>query len=159
MRLKNWGRFAERGTIHTEVGFNFKLTNIQAAIVLQQLTRLPALVARKREIYARYRRQLGERMFTREDHAGFCPWYMDVQGQELASRLLVWGAQAIPIWPPLHQQPAMRLPQDDRRWPVAAALAKTILWLPSSTTLRDEQIDAICEVIRSADGAELPSHA
>ncbi|WP_344443806.1 DegT/DnrJ/EryC1/StrS family aminotransferase [Kitasatospora nipponensis] len=45
---------------YDEVGFNYRMTDIQAAIGLVQLGKLPAMVARRRELGERYRRLLGE---------------------------------------------------------------------------------------------------
>ncbi|WP_337458364.1 DegT/DnrJ/EryC1/StrS family aminotransferase [Microbacterium sp. KHB019] len=44
---------------YSEVGYNFRMTDLQAAVGLVQLTRLPAIVARRREIAARYRDAIG----------------------------------------------------------------------------------------------------
>ena len=150
VRLKDWGRFGEKGTNHPAVGFNFKFTDIQAAIGLQQLERLPELMARKRALYARYRARLGALMLTREDPPGFCPWYVDVTAQHLTERLTRQGIGATPIWPPLHRQGAMGMTNADDRYPCATALGENVLWLPSSTKLTDAQIDAVCDAVDAA---------
>ena len=149
VRLKDWGRFGQKGTTHPSVGFNFKFTDIQAAIGLQQLERLPVLVARKQALYARYRQRLGPLMFAREDAPGFCPWYVDILGQHLLDQLNARGIGATPIWPPLHQQGAMGRAQADERYPQATALGKTVLWLPSSTKLNDAQIEMVCDAVQA----------
>lgn len=155
VRLKDWGRFGQKGTSHPEVGFNFKFTDIQAAIALKQLERLPELVAKKRALYAQYRRRLGELMLVREDPPGFCPWYADIKGQALAAPLAAEGIGVQPMWPPLHQQGAMRglAPADDHCYPHASALGRTVLWLPSSTVLNEEQLDAVCDAVQSLTAA------
>ena len=48
VRLKDWGRFEEKGMLHPFVGFNFKFTDIQASIALVQLERLSQLVEKKK---------------------------------------------------------------------------------------------------------------
>lgn len=149
-RLKDWGRFEEKGIHHGHIGFNFKLTDIQAAIALVQLERLPALVKRKGEIYARYKERIGDLMFSKQDHPGYCPWYVEIKDQSVASVLSEHNIGCSPIWPALHQQRAMKLfvePKDER-FPNATALAEQILWLPSSTKLTDDEIDFICDVIQ-----------
>ena len=146
-RLKDWGRFEEKGTSHPQPGFNFKYTDIQAAITLKQLERLPELIARKRQIYDRYRERLGELMYSQEDAQGFCPWYVDINGQGITAKLTENAIGSSPIWPALHQQNAMDMAGRGREFPVATRLAGEILWLPSSTKLDDTQIDFICDVI------------
>jgi perosamine synthetase len=146
-RLKDWGRFEEKGTSHSQPGFNFKYTDIQAAITLKQLERLPELVARKQQIYDRYRQRLGGMMYSQEDAQGFCPWYVDINGQELKAKLREKAIGSDRIWPALHQQPAMDMAGRDHEFPVSTQLAGEILWLPSSTKLEDSQIDFICDVI------------
>ena len=149
-RLKDWGRFGEKGNDHPDVGFNFKFTDIQAAIALVQLKRLPKLVARKREIYGRYRARLGELMFSSEDPPAFCPWYVDIRGQHLAAPLREQGIGSQPIWPALHQQGAMGMAHLERAYPVATAMARDVLWLPSSTKLTDEHVDHVCGAVLAA---------
>lgn len=146
-RLKDWGRFKDKSTNHPYPGFNFKFTDIQAAIALKQLQRLPQLVARKQQIYLRYRTRLNDLMFTKEDHPGFCVFYVDIKGQHLAEPLRENGIEAGIIWPALHQQGAVGVSCSDAQYPNAAAMVKEVLWLPSSTKLDDDKVDHICDVI------------
>lgn len=146
-RLKDWGRFENKGTTHPALGFNFKFNDIQAAIALKQLERLPKLVDRKKQIYNRYKERLNDLMFSTEDHAGFCPWYVDIKGQDFVEPLRQAGIGTTPIWPALHQQGAMEHTYRDDEFPTSTALAQEILWMPSSTKITDNQIDYICDVI------------
>ena len=58
--LKNHAMSAEKRYYHPELGFNFRMTNMQAAIGLAQLAAASDLVARKRHIHARYRAALSQ---------------------------------------------------------------------------------------------------
>ena len=146
-RLKDWGRFQDKGSNHPDVGFNFKFTDIQASIGLKQLDRLPELVARKRQIYAHYQRRLGELMFVNENHRGFCPGYMDIKGHHFADLLRQNNIGSQKIWPALHQQGAMGLAVGASNYPIATALVSEVLWLPSSTKLTDDEVEHVCNVI------------
>ena len=53
-RLKNHGRDQKGTFIHDTIGFNFSFTELQAAVGLAQMKKLPAIIARKREIRDRY---------------------------------------------------------------------------------------------------------
>ena len=53
-RLKNYGRDQKGTFIHESIGFNFSFTDLQAAIGIAQMKKLPAIVRRKREIHDRY---------------------------------------------------------------------------------------------------------
>jgi perosamine synthetase len=150
-RLKDWGRLGRKGIYHPEVGFNFKFTDIQAAIALKQLERLPQMRARRQAIYARYRQQIGDLMFSLQNQPGYCPWYVEIEGQDLGPKLQELGVGSSPIWPALHQQGAMRsYVSQDAKFPNATELAGKILWLPASSKLTDAEIDHICAAVREA---------
>jgi perosamine synthetase len=53
-RLKNHGRDRKGTFVHDTIGFNFSFTEMQAAVGLAQMKKLPAIIARKREIRGRY---------------------------------------------------------------------------------------------------------
>jgi perosamine synthetase len=53
-RLKNYGRDRKGTFIHDSIGFNFSFTDLQAAIGLAQMKKMPTIVRRKREIHDRY---------------------------------------------------------------------------------------------------------
>ena len=148
-RFKDWGRFMTKGITHASIGFNFKFTDIQAAIALIQLERLPKLIQRKRKIYSLYKDKIKNKMFSINNYPGYCPWYVDLKNQEYQIILKENNIGCSPIWPALHQQPAMKkfVESNDHLFPNASLLAKKILWLPSSTKLLDEEIDYICNII------------
>src|SRR5580700_1798644 len=57
-RLKNYGRDQKGTFVHESIGFNFSFTDLQAAIGIAQMKKLPAIVCRKREIRDRYVEEL-----------------------------------------------------------------------------------------------------
>ena len=103
--------------IHNEVGFNYRLTNVQAAIGLGQLECLADFIKRKREIYERYEAGLagiaGLRLAPVPVNAENNHWMpclqiqSDVYGEsrdEVMSRLGGVGIQVRPVWELNHRQ-------------------------------------------------------
>lgn len=141
--------------VHDDVGWNYRLPNLNAALGLAQLERLPAFLARKRAIAARYR-----------DLAAACGWIHQpvlrgtVPSDWLASvligpardallaRLVDAGIGARPCWLPVSEQAPYR---GARRWGgrFAHRLAAEALSLPSSVGLADADLDRVCAVLRA----------
>ena len=144
---------------HLEVGYNYRLSNLLAAVGRGQLARLSAKVDRRRAINARYRSHLAdlpgvELLTEREgDRATYWLTCLTIDpsaagvDREVVRRALVEaGIEARPVWKPMHLQPAHRdCPVIGGE--VARRLFDTGLCLPSGTSLTDEQVDEIATVI------------
>lgn len=159
--LKDQGR-PVRGTggadEHVSVGYNFKLTNLQAAVGVGQLERLD----QRTEVMARnaksYIDKLGNHprlAFPGFDFAaGEVPQWVDVlcdDREPLLEHLKQRGIDCRRFWYPLHQQPPYR--DDDEKFPVATAQVPKAFWLPSSFNLTDDQANFVCESIQEFLGA------
>ncbi len=151
VELKDQGRLHRSWNHHPAPGFNFKFTDIQAAIGIAQFKKLPARLQRMKEIYARYRERLQhipEVTFLDFDlDSGLSPWFVDIyldQRDELVAFLDKMGIQTRPFYPPLHTQYDFHAADE---CPNSVRFSQTGLWLPSSVSLRDEQIDSVCEAI------------
>ena len=57
-KLKDFGRSSGGNDIHDSIGFNFKFTELQACVGLEQMKKLPSRVERKKEIWLKYKEQL-----------------------------------------------------------------------------------------------------
>ena len=147
---------------HTELGHNFRLTNVQAAIGLGQLERVDELVARKRHIGTAYTERLrdlpGLQLPVEEPWAKQVYWMYGVvlnedlgmDAAEFARRLAEYGVMTRPFFLGMHEQPAfhkMGLFKGER-YPVAERIARQGLYLPSGMALTDEQIDRVCAAVR-----------
>src|SRR5580700_5635061 len=75
-RLKNYGRDQKGTFVHESIGFNFSFTDLQAAIGIAQMKKLPAIVCRKREIHDRYVDEL-------RSLAGLRPVFIDPRCQSV----------------------------------------------------------------------------
>jgi perosamine synthetase len=142
--------------IHKEIGFNYRLTNIQAAVGCAQMEQLEAYIAAKREIAARY-------SLTLRDIPGIVPmrqaswakstfWMYTVlideqkygiDSRHLLKTLAAQKIQCRPLWQPIHQSPAHAVSRSVGL-PVSEQLSKEALSLPCSVGLSE---DAQKEVI------------
>jgi dTDP-4-amino-4,6-dideoxygalactose transaminase len=111
--LTTQAKVPDVGYLHDEVGYNYRLTNVAAALGIAQLERLPELVAAKRGIAARYddafegtALELPPRLDG--DHATYWLYSVLVPGDG-RNPLLAWltaqGIDARTLWRPLHAQP------------------------------------------------------
>jgi perosamine synthetase len=148
--------------IHGAVGYNYRLTNIQAAMGCAQLEQLDGFVRKKRQIAARYNDTLGAMPgFQIPVEAGWAQsnhWLYTVRIDErmagISSRNLLAALggskiQARPFWQPMHLSPAHR---DCQSWncDVSERLWRECLSLPCSIHLSDDDQQRVISAIRSA---------
>jgi len=159
--LKDQGRPA-RGTggadTHVSLGFNFKFTNLQAAVGLAQLKRLPERIERLRRLYEIYADRLAGvdevEVLPFDLAGGGCPQWVDVFAERrdaLDDHLRRHGMGCRKFWFPLHTQAPYLRP--DAEFPVSTRSVPRALWLPSAFTIRDEECVEVCERIREFYGA------
>ncbi len=151
-RLKDFGRAGGGNDIHDEVGFNFKFTELQACIGIEQMKKLEWRVERKKEILKRYQENLNgvsAVSFFSQDLTYTTPWFIDtlVENREsLQQSLKEAGIGTRVMYPPINKQKAYNIPGDHI---VSERIGRDGLWLPSSGQLLDEEIDRICEAIKA----------
>ena len=159
--LKDHGR-PVRGTggndEHPTLGYNFKLTNLQAAVGLAQAELLQPRVERLRQIYRGYRDGLrnipGLTLPGFDVDHGEAPQWVDALAErrdELVAHLLERNMHCRPFWYPLHTQHPYRRP--DAHFPNSSTLVPKALWLPSALSLSDEDVATVCTTIRRFYGA------
>jgi len=149
-RLKDFGRLQGGADFYEEMGWNFKFTDLQAVIGIQQTKRLQKRMACKKEMYSLYKELLSKVetvKFIETNLEETTPWFMDILVPE-RDKLIVYlkekGIGSRPIYPALHSQPAYK---EKGSYSVAEKIAEEALWLPSSVTLTNEQIEYICKQI------------
>ncbi len=146
---------------YTEVGFNFRMTDVQAAIGLVQLTRLGRLITRRRELAQRYQRLLAgagglrtidDPAFGTTNYQSFwvlLPGDFPVSRDALLRRLADAGVSARRGIMATHLEPAY----DDRpriTLPVTERLTARSLILPLFHDLTKDEQDLVVSVIRAA---------
>ena len=156
--LKDHGRLERSWNQHPALGFNFKFTDLQAALGLAQMRKLSARLQRMKEIYQRYEARLAGapqvRLLPMRLDDGQSPWFVDIfvdDRDELARFLAERGVETRPFYRPLHTQGAYRCRGE---FPNASRVSQTGLWLPSSVSLRDTDIDRVCAGICGFYGLE-----
>ena len=153
-RLKGQGLAHFREYWHDIIGYNYRMTNICAAIGLGQLTRLDQTLARKEELAILYRKLLeGIVKFqttsenSRHSHWMVCftvanPTLRDPLREHLSDN----GIETRPVFYPAHSMPMYA--KFFRRMPNAEFIASCGINLPSHPDLTDEQVEFICDKIR-----------
>jgi dTDP-4-amino-4,6-dideoxygalactose transaminase len=159
---------------HSEVGYNYRLSNLLAALGVAQLSRLDAMIARRREIRDRYAAALeavpGMKVMGRSDgldDSGDNHWLTcvtlprGVSPHALVADLNAHDIEARHLWKPMHLQPVH---QSRRAFITGASegLFQHSVALPSGSALSDDEIDrVIAAVVASVDAAApiAPSHA
>lgn len=150
-RIKDFGR--SRGGIdyHETLGYNFKFTDLQAVIGIEQMKKLDWRVQRKKEMFALYQEQLedvDEIDFIETNLEDTSPWFIDILVPDLLAlreHLKEQGIGSRPFYPPIHSQPAYGLTGE---YPNTEYVSAHGLWLPSSSFLSDEDIKYICVKIK-----------
>ena len=145
---------------HDEIGFNYRLTNIAAAVGLAQLEQLDEFLHTRRHIEETYRAHLmpDERFRFPEAPQGgrSSSWLTSFQCPDegfrdaLIERLDREGVEARPIWRPMSAQDPYSACDRLGDGRIASHLAATSVSVPSSVNLDDTQIGRICEVICDA---------
>ena len=155
-RLKNHGR-DRRGTfVHEHIGFNFSITELQSAIGVVQLKKLPAIVQKKQEIYEIYKRELGNipqfQILTIDERCSPVYWFTSFSAEnraELETYLLNEGIQTRRFFCPLHQQPCYRdMVDKNQTYPISENAYEKGISLPSSYSLTTEQQEFVIAKIR-----------
>jgi perosamine synthetase len=159
--LRNLCFQANRRFYHEELGFNFRFTNIQAALGLAQVERVDEIVARKRWIGQEYTRLLSDLkglQLPREEPWAHSVYWMygvvlseerNVDADQFARRLRELGVETRPFFLGMHEQPVFhkRGLFLNERYPVAERLARYGLYLPSGLALTDEQLTQVCNAV------------
>jgi perosamine synthetase len=149
-KIKDFGRVKPGVDWHDMMGQNFKFTDIQAVIGIEQMKKLPWRVRRKREMYKLYAEELGglpglEMLPVEPDNT---PWFIDVyvpNPSEMRERLKARGIGSRQIYPPISKQ---AIYSGAASFPVSESFCERGLWLPSSSFLDDATIRQICAEFR-----------
>lgn len=152
-----------RRFIHEDLGYNFRMSNVQAAIGLAQTECGETLVAMRREMARRYRERLAplEEFLTLPPQM---PWAENVfwmfgvvlrestglKAADVRARLAALGVETRSFFYPGHLQPCLREFVDGVRAPVSEALFERGLYLPSSSDLSADEADQVVAALSSA---------
>jgi perosamine synthetase len=138
---------------HDEIGFNYRMTDVQAAIGCAQLDKLPYLVERRQQVWFRYAMQFRKDQRQHTDcfttHAG---WMFVILLKDSEERVIAEQAleranfETRPVFVPLSLLPEYQKPGGE--FPNSFAIRNRGLCLPTHANLRDEDIDRIVTVVK-----------
>jgi perosamine synthetase len=166
-RLKDLAHSPGKRFLHTDIAFNYRMTNIQAAIGLAQLERIDELAEMRRRNAHLYNSRLKdisgitlpvEKGWVKNVYWMYGLLIEDEFGMsrdELMNRLREKGIETRTFFVPMHQQPAflnIGLFRGES-YPVAEELEERGLYLPSGSGLTKDQVEYICKTIREIKNA------
>jgi perosamine synthetase len=154
IHLKTQGVSPVREYWHDEIGYNYRMTNICAAIGVAQLERADAILAQKRAISAQYNAQLRDLPLQPPPRAAHCDpsnWMYSVVAEQetdrdpLRAHLKLNGIETRPFFNPAHRMPAFF---EEVSYPVAERLSSCGITLPSSPDLSAADLGWVCDAVR-----------
>ncbi|WP_435189509.1 DegT/DnrJ/EryC1/StrS family aminotransferase [Pseudothioglobus sp. nBUS_23] len=149
-KLKDFGRSVGGNDIHDEIGYNFKFTELQACIGIEQMKKLSWRLDRKKQILKLYKallKEVSQIQFFNQELSYTTPWFIDclVEDREnLISYLKDQNVGSRVMYPPINKQLAYKIPGS---FVVSDFVGENGLWLPSSGQLEDSQIKKVCNLI------------
>jgi perosamine synthetase len=151
--LRGQGVSPSRTYWHDVIGYNYRMTNLAAAIGVAQLERIEETLAAKRRIADRYRTALegipGVTFQPEMSWAKNVYWMVSIlvdpsQRDALMAFLKDRGVETRPFFYPAHTLPMY---PSDASFPVAEALGASGINLPSFAALTDQEIDTVCSLV------------
>ena len=158
--LRDHAMSKEKRYWHTEIGYNYRITNLQAALGLAQLERIDELITKKRQIFEWYKESLasldGICLNPEKKWAKNVFWMVclilnknfGVSRDELMTKLKEMGIDTRPFFYPLSEMPMYK---DNRNHMNVTAknLSERGLNLPSGVNLKREEIKHICSTLKT----------
>ena len=159
--LRNLCFQKSRRFYHEKLGYNFRMTNIQAALGVGQLERIEQIVDRKRAIAMAYQDRLegakGIAFPVEEEWAKNVYWVYGIvlddstgmDAVQFARCLAEAGIDTRPFFLGMHEQPVFNKMGlfVNEKYPVAERLAHQGLYLPTGLTIKENEIDRVCDAV------------
>jgi perosamine synthetase len=161
--LRNLCFIPQRRFVHEELGYNMRMTNLQAALGVAQLERLSSFVERKRAMGRLYNKLLRDMPDVelppdRTDYAESIYWVYGIvlnesigfDAEEAMKRISDAGVGTRPFFWPMHEQPVLRRMgfMEHARCPVSERIARRGFYIPSGLALTEEQIRKVARIVR-----------
>jgi len=159
--LRDHGMTPGRRYWHEHIGYNYRMTNLQAAIGVAQMERIDELLQQRLTVVSRYKQCLadlaGVTLPRERDWARSVYWLFSIlvdpvraglDSTALANLLADVGIDTRPLFHPLHAQPPyVSYLKGDA--PVATLLSQQGLSLPTANTMTEADVDRVCNAVRS----------
>ena len=154
--LRNLGRESRVTFIHSAVGYNLRITDIQAAIGLAQLDKLPEIIKRKRRILSWYDERLYNvkqvNLVEQEPMSDYIPFRVVLFCKDafsLVKYLSEHGVSPRVSFHPLHLQPCFKQYVRHDKFPRAMYCWEHGVWMPAFPELQEREVDYICDTIKN----------
>ena len=154
--LKDFGRKKKGIDEHITLGFNFKFTDLQAVVGLNQMKSIQWRIEQKKTIYDTYYNKLNKvtGIFMLERDSNTVPWFVDVYSEKrdkIKEALNKANIGCRPIYPPLHTQfPYNLYGGSHKKFCVSNEFSRTGLWLPSYLGITENEIQQVCSIVTTA---------
>ena len=156
--LRNQGRINRGSFIHPEIGYNFRITDLQAAVGLEQLNKLNLIREKKQYIWDFYVNELGSidalKFFKPNQNANFIPFRVAILSEkkpDIDSALAAAEIETRSFFYPMRRQPCFKKMRADNRPSYNSDLGfETGICLPSFVGITDEQLTYICDNIKKS---------
>jgi perosamine synthetase len=153
--LKDFSRIKPGVDIHNNIGYNFKFTDLQSVVGIEQMNTIEFRVNKKRKIYNDYfsnLKSIDQIEFFDTDLSQVTPWAIDIvlKSKKIRDGLADFlGKKSVGtrvFYPALNsQKPYAEYKKGS--FPVSESISERGLWLPSSIGLSNIEIDFVCENI------------
>ena len=158
--LRDHGMTVGRRYHHEVVGYNYRITNIQAAVGVAQYERLSEIIAKRDEVFSRYKQNLGNRSFLSQridEDVKSSNWIFAVRlpQNKLAAVCESLNKQSIEFrrcFEPMCRQPAFRSGRATLPLSNAANLYESLILLPTHSNMTPSLIDQVCDSLSMAVG-------
>ena len=148
--IKNFGRRSDGNDIYFSTGYNFKFTDIQAALGLSQLKDIKHRIKKKKQIFKIYYDELskisGIKMFIFNKNE--TPWFCDIyinNPKKLQEYLKSFNIMSRLVYPPLNSLKILKIKGDFKN---SSYYCNRGIWLPSSIKLNKKEIKFITSKIK-----------
>lgn len=147
-KLGDHGRSTEKRLWNDELGYKYKMSNVQAALGLAQLERIEELVDKKRQIFGWYEERLGGRLQMNAEKPGCRNIYwmttVVVTGRDrIMQELLKYNIDSRPVFYPLSSMPMFESVHNSN----ADAFSRGGINLPSGHNLTEDDVDYVCDAL------------
>ena len=157
--LRDHGMSPARRYWHEVIGYNYRMTNIQASLGLSQLSKIDRILAKKKDIAKIYYKNLPEKVETYVEN-GFSEsvfWLFSILSRDENEKQLILdaleknGYETRPFFYPVHSMPPYsKFASNSRSFSVSEHLSNVGLNLPSYPELTDNEILEVCDTVKSA---------
>ncbi len=164
--LRNQGRGKDGGWLgHERLGYNYRLSDINCAMGIVQLSRIEEFVAKRRKVAEMYQEILGpeNRLTVPTEPAGVrMSWFVFVvrlnkeykidQRNAILKKMLEKGVQVSNYFPPLHLQPFMAKEYGFKvgDFPITESVSERTIALPFHNNLSRKEIEIVCATLKES---------